>query len=190
MIENDVQSISRYKVPILAKLLLFLVLGGFFLIGLITPFLRNGSEEFHAPTAGSIFFGLIWVVISLGLFVLLYNFLEKPLANVRRLQTIGIPTTAELRENAYIVKKVKFLGADAYKSAGIFAGWRKVHLLLELKNRIGHPYTAKSWILIDRTIGFGSQGLELIALNAGTVIPVRVDPSNENNVVIDIEKFR
>lgn len=98
-----------------------------------------------------------------GVFYLLYRLIFKPMINTSRLQKTGISAMATILD-------VKDTGVTINNSP-------QVKLTLELKNSFGQKYTTQMRVLVSR-INPG-------AYRPGMTIPVKVDPKNEQNVVID-----
>lgn len=116
-------------------------------------------------TAGSmgIYMGLGMLLLFGGMFYLFYRLFFKPLINASRLQKTGLPGTARILE-------VKDTGVTINNNP-------QVKLILEVKNSLGQKYTTQCRVLVSRiNPGAYVPGMEL---------PVKIDPKNEMNVVID-----
>lgn len=116
-------------------------------------------------TAGSmgIYMGIGMLALFGGVFYLVYRIFLKPLVNTSRLQKTGIPGTARILE-------VKDTGVTINNNP-------QVKLLLEVKNNLGQRYNTECRVLVSR-INPG-------AYQAGMELPVKIDPNNEKNVVLD-----
>jgi hypothetical protein len=116
-------------------------------------------------TAGSmgIYMGIGMVVLFGGMFYLFYRLFFKPLINASRLQKTGLPGTARILE-------VKDTGVTINNNP-------QVKLILEVKNNFGQKYNTECRVLVSR-INPG-------AYIPGMEIPVKIDPKNEMNVVMD-----
>lgn len=116
-------------------------------------------------TAGSmgIYIGMGMVALFGGIFYLIYRLVFKPMINASRLQKTGLPGTARILE-------VKDTGVTINNSP-------QVKLILEVKNSLGQKYTTQCRVLVSR-INPG-------AYRPGMELPVKIDPKNEMNVVID-----
>jgi hypothetical protein len=116
-------------------------------------------------TAGSmgLYMGIGMLILFGGMFYLFYRLFFKPLLNASRLQKTGLPGTARILE-------VKDTGVTINNNP-------QVKLMLEVKNSFGQKYTAECRVLVSRiNPGAYTPGMEL---------PVKIDPKNEKNVVID-----
>ncbi|MGH2553234.1 MAG: hypothetical protein ACRDEB_05925 [Chitinophagaceae bacterium] len=110
-----------------------------------------------------IWMGLGMLVIFGGMFYLFYRIFFKPMINAARLQKKGLPGKATILE-------VKDTGITINNNP-------QVKLLLEVKNNYGQKYNAQCRVMVSR-------------LNPGMFMPgmevaVKIDPDNEQNVVID-----
>jgi hypothetical protein len=116
-------------------------------------------------TAGSmgIYMGIGMLVLFGGMFYLVYRLFLKPLINASRLQKTGLPGTARILE-------VKDTGVTINNSP-------QVKLTLEVKNNFGQKYTTQCRVLVSR--------INPNAYVPGMELPVKIDPKNEMNVVID-----
>lgn len=116
-------------------------------------------------TAGSmgIYIGLGMLLLFGGMFFLFYKLFFGPIINARRLQKTGIPGKATIQE-------VKDTGVTINNNP-------QVKLILEVKNSFGQKYTASCRVMVSR-INPG-------AYQAGMEVPVKIDPKNEQNVVLD-----
>jgi len=116
-------------------------------------------------TAGTmgIYMGVGMLLLFGGMFYLFYRLFFKSLINTNRLQKTGLPGTARILE-------VKDTGVTINNNP-------QVKLILEVKNALGQKYTTHCRVLVSR-INPG-------AYQPGMEIPVKIDPKNEMNVVID-----
>ncbi len=116
-------------------------------------------------TAGSmgVYMGIGMLLLFGGMFYLFYRLFFKPMINASRLQKTGLPGTARILE-------VKDTGVTINNSP-------QVKLILEVKNNFGQKYTTQCRVLVPR-INPG-------AYQPGMELPVKIDPKNEMNVVID-----
>ncbi|MEI2737838.1 MAG: hypothetical protein V9F01_03525 [Chitinophagaceae bacterium] len=116
-------------------------------------------------TAGSmgLYMGIGMLLLFGGMFYLFYRLFFKPLINANRLQKTGLPGKARILE-------VKDTGVTINNNP-------QVKLILEVKNSLGQKYTTQCRVLVSRiNPGAYMPGMEL---------PVKIDPKNEMNVVID-----
>jgi hypothetical protein len=98
-----------------------------------------------------------------GMFYLFYRLFFKPMINASRLQKTGIRGKARILE-------VRDTGVTINNNP-------QVKLILEVKNSFGQKYTTECRVLVSRiNPGAYAPGMEL---------PVKIDPKNEKNVVID-----
>lgn len=107
--------------------------------------------------------GLGMLVIFGGMFYLFYRLFFKPMINANRLQKIGIPGKATILE-------VKDTGVTINNNP-------QVKLMLEVKNSFGQKYTTQCRVLVSR--------INPNMFMPGMEVPVKIDPRNEQNVVID-----
>lgn len=116
-------------------------------------------------TAGSegIYTGLTLLVVVGGVFYLIYKVFLKSLLNSSRLQKIGIPGKATILE-------VSDTGVTINENP-------QVKLKLEVQPNYGKKYTTETKALVSR-INPG-------AFRAGMEVFVKIDPKNDQNVVID-----
>ena len=109
------------------------------------------------------YLGVGMMVIFIGVFYLCYRIFFKPIINASRLQKNGLPGKATILE-------VKDTGVTINNNP-------QVKLMLEVKNSFGQKYNAQCRVMVSR-------------LNPGMFMPgmevaVKIDPKNEQNVVID-----
>ncbi len=110
-----------------------------------------------------IYIGLGMLIVFGGMFYLFYRLFFKPMINAGRLQKTGIPGTAKILE-------VRDTGITINNNP-------QVKLMLEVKNNFGQKYNAQCRVLVSR--------INPNAYMPGMEIPVKIDPKNEQNVVID-----
>lgn len=110
-----------------------------------------------------IWMGLGMLVIFGGMFYLFYRLFFKPMINTARLQKTGIPRKARILE-------VKDTGVTINNNP-------QVKLIVEIKNSFGQRYNANIRTLVSRINPFAYQ--------PGMEVPVKIDPKNEQNVVLD-----
>lgn len=133
------------------------IIGGIIglLVGIVVPILTGG-------TAG-IFISIGVIVVFGGMFLLFYKLFFGPMINASRLQKTGIPGKARILE-------VKDTGVTINNNP-------QVKLKLEVKNSLGQKYNAQCRVLVSR--------INPMAYMPGMEVPVKIDPKNEQNVVID-----
>lgn len=100
-----------------------------------------------------------------GMCFLFYKLFFAPMLNANRLRKIGLPGKARILE-------VRDTGVTINNSP-------QVKLILEVKNSFGQTYTTHCRVLVSR--------INPWAYSPGMELPVKIDPKNEKNVVIDIE---
>ncbi len=110
-----------------------------------------------------IYIGLAMLAFFGGMFYLFYRLFFKPMINANRLQKTGLPGTARIVE-------VKDTGVTINNNP-------QVKLILEVKNSFGQKYNAQCRVLVSR--------INPNAFMPGMEVPVKIDPKNEQNVVID-----
>ncbi len=103
------------------------------------------------------------ILLFAGMFFLFYKLIFGPMLNARRLMKEGVSGRA-------VIKEVRDTGVTINNSP-------QVKLILEVKNSFGQKYEATVRTLVSRINPFIYQpGMEL---------PVKIDPKNELNVIID-----
>lgn len=133
-----------------------LVLGAVgFLVGMGAVVMTSGSSGIYI-TAGLI-------ILFTGVFYLVYRVFLKPMINANRLQKTGLPGTARILE-------VKDTGVTINNNP-------QVKLILEVKNSLGQKYNSQCRVLVSR--------INPWAYQPGMEVPVKIDPNNEQNVVLD-----
>lgn len=133
------------------------------IIGGIVGLLAGVIAVIATADSIGIYTGLSMLVVFGGIFYLLYRLFFKPMINASRLQKTGIPGKAKILE-------VKDTGVTINNSP-------QVKLTLEVKNSFGQQYTAQCRVLVSR--------INPNAYMPGMELPVKIDPTNEMNVVID-----
>ncbi len=119
-------------------------------------------------TSGSIgiYIALGMLVLFGGMFYLFYRLFFKPMINASRLQKSGIPGRARILE-------VRDTGVTINNNP-------QVKLVLDVKNSFGQKYTAECRVLVSRiNPGAYAPGME---------VAVKIDPKNEQNVVLDFSQ--
>ncbi len=103
-----------------------------------------------------------------GMCFLFYRLFFKGLINTSRLQKVGLPGTAKILE-------VRDTGVTINNNP-------QVKLTMEVKNNLGQKYTTTCRVLVSRiNPGMFQPGME---------VPVKIDPKNDQNVVIDYSGAR
>lgn len=133
------------------------IIGGIIglLVGIGAVLTSGGSEGPYIAGGMFLLFG--------GMFYLFYRLFFKPMINSARLQKTGIPGKARILE-------VKDTGVTINNNP-------QVKLMLEVKNSFGQKYTTQCRVLVSR--------INPNAYMPGMELPVKIDPKNEMNVVID-----
>jgi citrate lyase gamma subunit len=103
------------------------------------------------------------LLLIFGMCYLFYKILFAPMINSSRLQKNGIPGTAR-------IISVNDTGVTINNNP-------QVKLNLEVKNSFGQRYNASCRVLVSR--------INPNAYAAGMEVPVKIDPKNEQNVVLD-----
>jgi hypothetical protein len=133
------------------------------IIGGIIGLLVGVGAVVTTGSKSGIWMGLGMLVIFGGMFYLFYRLFFKPMINAARLQKTGLPGTARILE-------VRDTGVTINNNP-------QVKLIIEVKNSFGQKYTTECRVLVSR-INPG-------AYQIGMELPVKIDPKNEKNVVID-----
>jgi hypothetical protein len=112
-----------------------------------------------------------WIILGMlllfgGSFFLIYKLVVGPALNARRLMKTGLPGRATIKE-------VRDTGVTINNSP-------QVKLILEVKNTLGQTYEVSIRTLVSRI----NPGL----YRPGMQVPVKIDPVNEKNVVIDTSR--
>lgn len=100
-----------------------------------------------------------------GFCFLFYKIFFAPMLNASRLRKIGLPGKARILE-------VRDTGVTINNSP-------QLKLILEVKNSYGQTYTTHCRVLVSR--------INPWAYSPGMEMPVKIDPKNEKNVVIDTD---
>ncbi len=116
------------------------------------------------PGSSGIYIAIGMLAVFGGMAFLFYKLFFGPMFNAARLQKTGIPGTATI---------------TAVNDTGVTINNNpQVKLTLDVKNSFGQRYTTTCRTLVSRINPFVFQpGLE---------VPVKIDPKNEKNVVIDM----
>lgn len=133
------------------------IIGG--LIGLLVGV--GAVVSTGGPSGG--FIGAGMLLVFGGMFYLFYRLFFKPMFNASRLQKTGLPGRARILE-------VRDTGVTINNNP-------QVKLVLEVKNSFGQTYTTQCRVLVSR--------INPNAYMPGMEVPVKIDPKNEQNVVID-----
>lgn len=124
-------------------------------VGVAAVLSTGGSEGPYIAGGMLLFFG--------GMFYLFYRIFFKSMFNTARLQKTGIPGKATILE-------VRDTGVTINNNP-------QVKLVLEVKNSFGQKYNVTTRVLVSR-INPG-------AYMPGMEVPVKIDPKNDQNVVLD-----
>jgi hypothetical protein len=127
-----------------------------FLIGVL-------SVVMTVPGSTGIYITLGMLALFGGMSVLFYKLFFGPMLNASRLQKTGLSGKA-------IITAVNDTGVTINNNP-------QVKLTLEVKNSFGQRYSTTCRVLVSR--------LNPFAYQVGMEIPVKIDPKNENNVVVD-----
>ncbi len=130
------------------------------LIAIIAVITTMGSSGIYITLGICALFG--------GMGFLFYKLFFGPMINAARLQKNGLPGKAKILD-------VKDTGVTINNNP-------QVKLILEVKNNFGQVYNAESRVLVSR--------INPNAYMPGMEIPVKIDPKNEKNVVIDFSAGR
>ena len=125
------------------------------LVGVGAVIATAGSAGTYITIGVLAFFG--------GMFYLFYRLFFKGMINTARLQKTGLSGKATILE-------IKDTGVTINNSP-------QVKLTLEVKNNFGQKYTTQCRVLVSR--------INPNAYMPGMELPVKIDPKNEMNVVID-----
>jgi hypothetical protein len=133
------------------------IIGGIagLLIGIAAVVMTAGPSGLWIAMIMLLFFG--------GMFYLFYRLFFKPMINARRLQKVGLSGKAKILE-------VKDTGVTINNNP-------QVKLILEVKGSLGQRYNTQCRVLVSR--------INPWAYQPGMEVPVKIDPKNELNVVID-----
>ncbi len=130
--------------------------------GIIGLLVGVGSVVATGGQSG-IYIGMGMLVLFGGMFYLFYRIFFKPMFNANRLQKTGLPGKATILE-------VKDTGVTINNNP-------QIKLVLEVKNNFGQKYTTQCRVLVSR--------INPNAYMPGMEVPVKIDPKNEQNVVLD-----
>ncbi len=133
------------------------IIGGIvgLLVGIGAVLSTAGSSGIYITAGIIIVFG--------GMFFLFYKLFFGPMINASRLQKTGLPGRARILE-------VKDTGVTINNNP-------QVKLMLEVKTNLGQKYNAQCRVLVSR--------INPNQYMPGMEVPVKIDPKNEQNVVID-----
>jgi len=133
------------------------------IIGGIIGLLAGVGAVVSTAGRSGIYIGLGMLAVFGGMFYLFYRLFFKPMINANRLQKTGLPGIARILE-------VKDTGVTINNNP-------QVKLMLEVKNSFGQKYNTQCRVLVSR--------INPNAFMPGMEVPVKIDPDNEQNVVID-----
>ncbi len=103
------------------------------------------------------------IVVFGGMMMLFYKLFFGPMINASRLMKTGLPGKATITE-------VHDTGVTINNNP-------QVKLMLDVKNQFGQTYSTTIRTLVSR--------IQPNLYQAGMVVPVKIDPKNEQNVIID-----
>lgn len=126
-----------------------------FLAAIAAVIVTTGSEGIYITIGMLALFG--------GMGYLFFKLFFAPMINASRLQKTGLSGTAKILE-------VKDTGVTINNNP-------QVKLTVEIKNNLGQRYTTTIKTLVSRINPFAYQ--------PGMEVPVKIDPNNEQNVVLD-----
>lgn len=133
------------------------------IVGGITGLLVAVGVTVMTGGSSGIYISLGMLALFGGIFYLLYRLIFKPMINASRLQKIGLPGKARILE-------VRDTGVTINNNP-------QVKLILEVRNNLGQVYNAECRVLVSR--------INPWAYQPGMEVPVKIDPRNEKNVVLD-----
>jgi len=131
--------------------------------GLIGVIVAVGAVLATGGSEGIYIAGGIIVVFG-GMMLLFYKLFFGPMINASRLMKTGIPGKATIRE-------VRDTGVTINNNP-------QVKLVLDVKNQFGQVYSTTIRTLVSR--------IQPNLYQPGMVVPVKIDPKNEKNVIIDL----
>jgi hypothetical protein len=131
--------------------------------GVLGLIVGMGAVISAAGSSGS-YISIGMLLIFGAVFFVIYKLLIAPSLLSARLQKNGIDGKA-------LIKEVHDTGVTINNNP-------QVKLIVEIKNYLGQPYTATLRTMVSRINPFAYQ--------PGMIIPVKIDPKNDNNVVIDV----
>ena len=129
-----------------------------FLAAIAAVIVTTGSEGIYITIGMLALFG--------GMGYLFYKLFFAPMINANRLQKTGLPGTAKILE-------VRDTGVTINNNP-------QVKLTVEIKNNLGQRYSATIKTLVSRINPFVYQ--------PGMEVPVKIDPKNDQNVVLDFSQ--
>lgn len=129
-----------------------------FLAAIAAVIVTTGSEGIYITIGMLALFG--------GMGYLFYKLFFAPMINANRLQKTGLPGTAKVLE-------VRDTGVTINNNP-------QVKLTVEVKNNLGQRYTTTIKTLVSRINPFAYQ--------PGIEVPVKIDPKNDQNVVLDFSQ--
>lgn len=133
------------------------IIGG--IVGLLVGIIAvlNTTDSMGIPIAAGM------LVIFGGMFYLFYRLFFKNMINTNRLQKTGLPGRATILE-------VRDTGVRINNNP-------QIKLMLEVKDSLGRKYNTQTRVVVSI--------LNMHQFQPGMEVPVKIDPKNENNVVID-----
>jgi hypothetical protein len=134
------------------------IIGGIlgFTVGIIAVLTTAGEFGIYIAAGMLLVFG--------GMFFLFYKLLFAPILLTSRLQKIGTPGKA-------LIKEVHDTGVTINNNP-------QVKLVLEVKNNFGEIYNTTIRTLVSRL----NPGM----FQPGMTVPVKIDPKDDNKVIIDM----
>jgi hypothetical protein len=138
-----------------------LIAGGIGIAVAVTSVLATSSF-----TGSYITIGILLLIA--GFCFLFYKLFFAPMLNASRLHKVGLPGKARILE-------VRDTGVTINNNP-------QVKLVLEVKTSFGQTYTTTCRVLVSR--------INPRAYSPGMELPVKIDPKNEKNVIIDMEAGR
>ena len=133
------------------------------IVGGILGVLVGVYAVLRAGGPGSIYIAGGMIVVFGGMGFFFYKLLWWPKFNTKRLQKTGIPAKAKILE--------------VHNTNITVNNNPQIKLMLEIKNNFGQVYTTACRMIISR--------LKPRLFQAGMEVPVKIDPKNEKNVIID-----
>ena len=127
-----------------------------FLVGILSVIMT-------VPGTTGIYITIGMIALFGGMGLLFYKLIFGPMLNTARLQKTGIPGKA-------IITAVNDTGVTINNNP-------QVKLTLDVKNNFGQRYSTVCRVLVSRINPFVYQ--------PGMEVPVKIDPKNEKNVVLD-----
>lgn len=133
------------------------IIGGVigFTVGIIAVLTTTGSEGIYI--AGGM------ILLFAGMAFLFYKLFFQQMILVNRLKKTGVDGTALIKE---------------IHDTGVVINYNpQVKLVLEVKNNLGQIYTTTLRTIVPR--------IQPGYYKPGMTVPVKIDPKNDNNVIID-----